>query len=118
LGGCFCQLIYVLVDVMMIRLQGVLASGGEDHLVVVWNLERSAAAAAEAAAAAGAGSSKTGSSKAGSSSKDTPPEVLFKHVGHRAGVGGCSLGGGTAAAMSADLSVADASDDCMACSAM
>lgn len=68
----------------------MLASGGEDHLVVVWNLERSAAAAAEAAAAAGAGagagSSKAGGSKAGSSSKETPPEVLFKHVGHRAGV--------------------------------
>jgi WD40 repeat protein len=58
-------------------LQGVFASGGEDHLVVVWSLERAGAAAAAAAAAAG-------SSKAG---KDpTPPEVLFKHVGHRAGV--------------------------------
>jgi hypothetical protein len=55
--------------------QGVLASGGEDHLVVVWSLERAGAAAAAAAAAG---------SKAGKDA--TPPEVLFKHVGHRAGV--------------------------------
>ncbi|WIA34025.1 hypothetical protein OEZ86_012406 [Tetradesmus obliquus] len=55
--------------------RGVFASGGEDHLVVVWSLERAGAAAAAAAAA--------GSSKAGKDA--TPPEVLFKHVGHRAG---------------------------------
>lgn len=56
-----------------VTLQAVFASGGEDHLVVIWSLDRAQAAAG------GASSSK-------SVSRDAPSEVLFKHVGHRAGV--------------------------------
>eukprot|EP00879_Flechtneria_rotunda_P023159 GHRR01024485.1.p1 GENE.GHRR01024485.1~~GHRR01024485.1.p1 ORF type:complete len:209 (+),score=74.26 GHRR01024485.1:1872-2498(+) len=65
--------------------KGILASGGEDHLVVVWSLGR---ATAGAVAAGPRSSSKGGSSNKGSdsSSREAPPEVLFKHVGHRAGV--------------------------------
>eukprot|EP00879_Flechtneria_rotunda_P026840 GHRR01028676.1.p1 GENE.GHRR01028676.1~~GHRR01028676.1.p1 ORF type:complete len:453 (+),score=155.57 GHRR01028676.1:832-2190(+) len=64
--------------------KGILASGGEDHLVVVWSLGR---ATAGAVAAGPRSSSKGGSSNKGSdsSSREAPPEVLFKHVGHRAG---------------------------------
>jgi hypothetical protein len=64
--------------------QGVLASGGEDHLVVLWSLDRTRPGAG-AAPEGGAG----GSSSSGRGAKTAPPpEVIFKHVGHRNGVRG------------------------------
>jgi len=55
--------------------QGVLASGGEDHLVVVWDLNRNKGSALSEGA--------PGSSNKGK--QVVPPEVMFKHVGHRQG---------------------------------
>ena len=57
-------------------MQGVLASGGEDHLVVVWDLNRTKGSALSEGA--------PGSSNKGK--QVVPPEVMFKHVGHRQGV--------------------------------
>lgn len=67
---------------------GVLASGGEDNLVAVWSLDRAAGATAAAAAGSSRAAANGSSSKAGSSSgssKEAPPELLFKHVGHKGG---------------------------------
>jgi hypothetical protein len=62
------------------RVQGVLASGGEDNLVAVWSLDR---------AGGGAGSGRSGRSTGVSvGGKEAPPELLFKHVGHKGGVSG------------------------------
>jgi WD40 repeat protein len=79
---------------------GVMASGGEDHLVVVWSLERGGRGAPPAAPAAppaggggggggrgrGGGARGGGSGGGGAAADAPPPEVVFKHVGHRGGV--------------------------------
>jgi hypothetical protein len=62
--------------IFALAVQGVLASGGEDHLVVVWDLNRTKGSALSEGAP---GSSNKGKLV-------VPPEVMFKHVGHRQGV--------------------------------
>ena len=64
----------------------VLASGGDDHLVLVWDLARGAlnldkGSGGGAAGGAGAGAGAGG----GGAAAQPPPELLFKHVGHRDG---------------------------------
>lgn len=67
--------------------QGVLASGGEDNLVAVWSLDRAQQAAAAAAGGGSTRAAANGPAKAGGSSmKEAPPELMFKHVGHKGGV--------------------------------
>ncbi|KAI8467538.1 MAG: WD40-repeat-containing domain protein [Monoraphidium minutum] len=72
--------------------RSVLASGGDDHLVLVWDLNRSSlrdeGAAAKSGSESGAAKSEGagGSKSGGAGAKGAPPpELLFKHVGHREG---------------------------------
>ena len=59
------------------------ASGGEDKLIAVWDLERS-----EKAAAAGAEESGPEAKKArtNGSASGLPPQLMFRHAGHRSEV--------------------------------
>jgi hypothetical protein len=61
----------------------VLASGGEDNLVAVWSLDRAHQAAGGSSTRGNAASRAGPSNVAG---REAPPELLFKHVGHKGGV--------------------------------
>ena len=58
---------------------GVFASGGEDQLIAVWDLERTGETTPAAAAAASA---------AGDEEQEPglPPQLIFQHAGHRSQV--------------------------------
>ncbi|GBF95359.1 hypothetical protein Rsub_07787 [Raphidocelis subcapitata] len=73
--------------------KNVLASGGDDHLVLVWDLSRNSirddtATAAKSGTESGSkaeGAGSKGGSGSGGGKGSPPPELLFKHVGHRRG---------------------------------
>ncbi|KIY91880.1 wd-repeat protein [Monoraphidium neglectum] len=69
----------------------VLASGGDDHLVLVWDLSRSSirddtTTPAKSGSESGAAKAEGAAGGSKGAKGAPPPELLFKHVGHRQGV--------------------------------
>ncbi len=63
---------------------GVFASGGEDKLIAVWDLERSERTAGAGAEESGPEAKRARTNGSGSG---LPPQLMFRHAGHRSEVG-------------------------------
>jgi hypothetical protein len=62
---------------------GVFASGGEDELVAVWDLERKEAPQAAAAAAFSEEDAKGAPEAKRARLSALPPQLMYQHAGHR-----------------------------------
>ena len=65
---------------------GVFASGGEDKLIAVWDLERQDAAIRGGGGAAAGDESGPDAKKARTGASALPPQLMFHHAGHRSEV--------------------------------
>ncbi|CAK0756589.1 hypothetical protein CVIRNUC_002468 [Coccomyxa viridis] len=64
--------------------KGVFASGGEDQMIAVWDLERSSESVPSAVAAAPAAEEEK--AQDGKKKPTLPPQLIFQHAGHRSQV--------------------------------
>ncbi len=86
---CVCLCVCVCVGVCA-PLQGVLASGGEDKVVMLWRIDPSAAPNAPLATGPNADIASRATAlrnrKGGQGDRPRPKELIMQHSGHRRGV--------------------------------